>query len=135
MYAFSLIFSCLCLGQGSGHLELLILHNNDLRARMGENTNELGNSYGGFARISHIVKEARLAASQSRGPPVLYLYAGDTYTGPVWRNRLGTNLAVEFLNILRPDVAVSKITKTLQYNVLFVLIITSVITTSVKKCF
>lgn len=90
-------------------LEFIILHNNDLRARIKENRDESGYGYGGFARIARVVKEARRAAASGKAPPVLYLYAGDMYSVPVWRKPFGANLAIEFLNILQPDVAVRKI--------------------------
>lgn len=71
-------------------LDLIILHNNDMHARF-EQTDKLSANcrpdealankcYGGFARVSHVLKQYRQEA-ESGGPPVLYLNAGDTYTG------------------------------------------------------
>ncbi|XP_045521891.1 protein 5NUC-like isoform X2 [Pieris brassicae] len=96
-----------------GTFELLILHNNDMHARF-EQTSQLsgacttadrdaGKCYGGFPRVAHIVKEARKAAESGEGPPVLYLNAGDTYTGTAWFTIYKWTIAAEFLNALQPD--------------------------------
>ncbi|CAH0400813.1 unnamed protein product [Chilo suppressalis] len=93
--------------------ELLILHNNDMHARF-EQTSQLsgtcttvdrdaGKCYGGFPRVAHVVKEARKAAASGEGPPVLYLNAGDTYTGTAWFTIYKWKIAAEFLNALQPD--------------------------------
>ncbi|XP_050348019.1 uncharacterized protein LOC126771897 [Nymphalis io] len=95
------------------HFELLILHNNDMHARF-EQTSQLsgactvadreaGKCYGGFPRVAHVVKEARKAAASGEGPPVLYLNAGDTYTGTAWFTIYKWKVAAEFLNALQPD--------------------------------
>lgn len=71
-------------------LDLVILHNNDMHARF-EQTDKFSakchpdeiienKCYGGFARVSYLLKEHRKAA-ENGGPAVLYLNAGDTYTG------------------------------------------------------
>ncbi|XP_045500492.1 uncharacterized protein LOC123697961 [Colias croceus] len=96
-----------------GTFELLILHNNDMHARF-EQTSQLsgacttadrdaGKCYGGFPRVAHVVKEARKAAASGEGPPVLYLNAGDTYTGTAWFTIYKWKIAAEFLNALQPD--------------------------------
>ncbi|CAK1555864.1 unnamed protein product [Leptosia nina] len=96
-----------------GNFELLILHNNDMHARF-EQTSQLsgacttadrdaGKCYGGFPRVAHVVKEARKAAASGEGPPVLYLNAGDTYTGTAWFTIYKWKIAAEFLNALQPD--------------------------------
>ncbi|CAD0202682.1 unnamed protein product [Chrysodeixis includens] len=93
--------------------ELLILHNNDMHARF-EQTSQLsgacttadreaGKCYGGFPRVAHVVKEARRAAHTGEGPPVLYLNAGDTYTGTAWFTIYKWRIAAEFVNALQPD--------------------------------
>ncbi|KAL4718668.1 hypothetical protein ACJJTC_000397 [Scirpophaga incertulas] len=93
--------------------ELLILHNNDMHARF-EQTSQLsgtcttvdrdaGKCYGGFPRVATVVKEARKAAASGEGPPVLYLNAGDTYTGTAWFSIYKWKIAAEFLNALQPD--------------------------------
>ncbi|XP_049876221.1 uncharacterized protein LOC126373907 [Pectinophora gossypiella] len=98
---------------GDGKLELLILHNNDMHARF-EQTSQLsgactaadreaGKCYGGFPRVAHVVKEARRAAASGEGPPVLYLNAGDTYTGTAWFTIYKWKIAAEFINALQPD--------------------------------
>ncbi|XP_026495888.2 uncharacterized protein LOC113400519 [Vanessa tameamea] len=95
------------------NFELLILHNNDMHARF-EQTSQLsgactvadreaGKCYGGFPRVAHVVKEARKAAASGEGPPVLYLNAGDTYTGTAWFTIYKWKVAAEFLNALQPD--------------------------------
>ncbi|CAH2092771.1 unnamed protein product [Euphydryas editha] len=64
---------------------------------------EAGKCYGGFPRVAHVVKEARKAAASGEGPPVLYLNAGDTYTGTAWFTIYKWKVAAEFLNALQPD--------------------------------
>ncbi|CAG9788627.1 unnamed protein product [Diatraea saccharalis] len=49
------------------------------------------------------VSEARKAAASGEGPPVLYLNAGDTYTGTAWFTIYKWKIAAEFLNALQPD--------------------------------
>ncbi|XP_047991994.1 protein 5NUC-like isoform X4 [Leguminivora glycinivorella] len=95
------------------NFELLILHNNDMHARF-EQTSQLsgvcttadreaGKCYGGFPRVATVVKEARRKAASGEGPPVLYLNAGDTYTGTAWFTIYKWKIAAEFINALRPD--------------------------------
>ncbi|CAH1639079.1 unnamed protein product [Spodoptera littoralis] len=93
--------------------ELLILHNNDMHARFEQTSQqggtcttadrEAGKCYGGFPRVAHVVKEARKAAQSGEGPPVLYLNAGDTYTGTAWFTIYKWKIAAEFVNALQPD--------------------------------
>uniref|UniRef100_A0A182P8Z7 Apyrase n=1 Tax=Anopheles epiroticus TaxID=199890 RepID=A0A182P8Z7_9DIPT len=96
----------------AGDLELIILHNNDMHARF-EQTGAYSNDcqpadvasnrcYGGFARVAHKVREYR-AAEASGGLPVLYLNAGDTYTGTPWFSVYKDNITAAFLNVLKPD--------------------------------
>ncbi|XP_059057792.1 uncharacterized protein LOC131851320 [Achroia grisella] len=95
------------------NFELLILHNNDMHARF-EQTSQLsgtcttadrdaGKCYGGFPRVATVVKEARKKALTGEGPPVLYLNAGDTYTGSAWFTIYKWKIAAEFINALQPD--------------------------------
>ncbi|XP_063829407.1 protein 5NUC-like [Ostrinia nubilalis] len=95
------------------NFELLILHNNDMHARF-EQTSQLsgtctakdreaGKCYGGFPRVAYVVKQAREAAASGQGPPVLYLNAGDTYTGTAWFTIYKWKIAAEFINALQPD--------------------------------
>lgn len=93
-------------------LELIVLHNNDMHARF-EQTGAYSNDcqpsdvasnrcYGGFARVAHKVREYR-ATEASGGLPVLYLNAGDTYTGTPWFAVFKDNITAAFLNMLKPD--------------------------------
>lgn len=98
-------------------LEVLILHNNDMHSRFEQtgqystqcHPNEVaGNQcYGGFARVSTLLKKYRNAASNG-GPPVLYLNAGDTYTGTPYFSLFRHKIVSDFLNMLKPDAAVSR---------------------------
>uniref|UniRef100_A0A7G3ABF5 5'-nucleotidase n=1 Tax=Lutzomyia longipalpis TaxID=7200 RepID=A0A7G3ABF5_LUTLO len=91
-----------------GNYEIIILHNNDMHARFdqtnaGSNTcrqqEELDSKcYGGFARVSTIVKKYR-----SENNNVLFLNAGDTYTGTPWFTLYKDTIATEMMNILHPD--------------------------------
>ncbi|VVC93230.1 unnamed protein product [Leptidea sinapis] len=87
-----------------GTFELLILHNNDMHARF-EQTSQLSGACTTADRDAGkcYVKEARKAAASGQGPPVLYLNAGDTYTGTAWFTIYKWKIAAEFLNALEPD--------------------------------
>lgn len=102
--------------QSNSALDLLILHNNDMHARF-EQTDKLSSAcrpdeaiankcYGGFARVSHVLKQYRQEA-ESGGTSVLYLNAGDTYTGTPWFSIFKDRIVSEFMNILKPDAIVS----------------------------
>lgn len=99
-----------------GTFELIVLHNNDIHARF-EQTDKysaicspeevVGNKcYGGFARVSSLVKKYR-HEQELGGPSVLYLNAGDTYTGTPWFKIFKDKIVAAFLNILKPDAIVS----------------------------
>lgn len=101
---------------GKSALDLIILHNNDMHARF-EQTDVFSaqctpeeavenKCYGGFARVSYLLKEYRRKA-ETGGPTVLYLNAGDTYTGTPWFTIHKDQIVSEFLNILKPDAIVS----------------------------
>lgn len=97
-------------------LELLILHNNDMHARFEQTSKystqchpdeiEANQCYGGFARVSTLLKKYRAEANNG-GPPVLYLNAGDTYTGTPYFAEFKSKIVSDFLNMLKPDAAVS----------------------------
>lgn len=97
-------------------LDLIILHNNDMHARF-EQTDKYSSvchpdeliankCYGGFARVSEVLKDYRRKAEHG-GPSVLYLNAGDTYTGTPWFTVHKDRIVSAFLNILKPDAIVS----------------------------
>jgi 5'-nucleotidase len=101
------------------NFKLIILHNNDMHARF-EQTNAasgrckeddaLNNRcYGGFARVAHEVRRYKKKAEDGEIPPVLYLNAGDTYTGTPWFSIYKDNITAAFLNVLKPDAMVTKI--------------------------
>lgn len=58
---------------------------------------------------THVVffrlKEYRDKAAKG-GTPVLYLNAGDTYTGTPWFTLYKDTIVTEFLNLLKPDAIV-----------------------------
>lgn len=92
--------------------EFIILHNNDMHARFEQISKSSGKClkyeadlkecYGGFARTAHEVRKYRQEAKDG-GTPVLYLNAGDTYTGTPWFALFKSNITAAFLNILAPD--------------------------------
>lgn len=97
-------------------LEFIILHNNDMHSRF-EQTDTyssacspeeaVGNRcYGGFARVSTLLKKFRSEADNG-GPSVLYLNAGDTYSGTPWFTLYKDKIVTAFLNKLKPDAMVS----------------------------
>lgn len=72
-------------------LEFILLHNNDMHARFDETSfvrtycteKDIyrNKCFGGFPRIATVVKEYRNAYLNENGLPVIYVNAGDTYTG------------------------------------------------------
>lgn len=97
-------------------LNFTVLHNNDMHARFEQTDQYTSNCdpnemiankcYGGFARVSHVLKQYR-NKSESGGPAVLYLNAGDTYTGTPWFAIYKDRIVTEFMNVLKPDAIVS----------------------------
>lgn len=96
-------------------VEFIVLHNNDMHARF-EQTSQYSTAchpaeainnkcYGGFARVSALVKKYRQAADNG-GPKTLYLNAGDTYTGTPWFTVYKDRIVSAFLNALKPDAMV-----------------------------
>lgn len=97
-------------------VEFIVLHNNDMHARF-EQTSQFSTAcqpdeafhnrcYGGFARVSALVKKYRQTADNG-GPRVLFLNAGDTYTGTPWFTIYKDKIVTAFLNVLKPDAIVS----------------------------
>ncbi|GJQ84628.1 hypothetical protein Trydic_g12658 [Trypoxylus dichotomus] len=86
--------------------EMIVLHNNDMHARFEQTKDSIDGRYvGGFARVATVVRQARKDAAAGKEPPVLYLNAGDTYTGTIWFSVHRWKIAARFLNALKPDVA------------------------------
>ncbi|EDV36773.2 uncharacterized protein Dana_GF13126, isoform B [Drosophila ananassae] len=93
-------------------IEFIILHNNDMHSRFEQTNARCGNClmedarqnkcYGGFARVAHIVRKYRKEA-QAGGTPVIYLNAGDTYSGKSWFTIYKHKIVSDFLNKLSPD--------------------------------
>src|SRR5690349_18724022 len=90
-----------------GNFEMIILHNNDMHARF-EQASASGSKcgvadaannkcYGGFARVAHVVREYRANATAGEIPSVLFLNAGDTYTGTPWFALFKDEIAAKFL--------------------------------------
>ncbi|KAH8280429.1 hypothetical protein KR018_006987, partial [Drosophila ironensis] len=92
--------------------EFIILHNNDMHARFDQTSVNSGicppkdahtnKCYGGFARVAYEVRKYRKEAAAG-GTSVLYLNAGDTYTGTAWFTIFKDKIASAFLNKLQPD--------------------------------
>lgn len=101
--------------QQESALDLIILHNNDLHSRFEQTDRSSGKCsendvaakkcYGGFARISHVVKKYREEA-ENGGPAVLFLNAGDVYVGSPWF-MFKHKVCADFMNLLMPDAMVS----------------------------
>lgn len=113
---FKLVVSMPLIDDDNSMLDLILLHNNDMHARFEQTDQFSGNCkiedeqgnkcYGGFARVSHVIKKYRQEAANG-GPAVLYLNAGDTYSGTPWFNTFKYQVVSEFMNILKPDAMVS----------------------------
>lgn len=99
------------------NLKLVILHNNDIHGRFDEtgvNSDkcqkvdaENNQCFGGLARVAHVVRDFRRRSASGELPPVLFLNAGDTYTGTPWFSAYKDKIVSDFLNLLKPDVIVS----------------------------
>lgn len=110
------ILVALIVSRKENNFKVIILHNNDMHARF-EETATLGDKcskvdaksnkcYGGFARIAYKVQEFRKRASKDETPSVLFLNAGDTYTGTPWFTLYKDKISADFLNVLKPDAIV-----------------------------
>lgn len=111
-----LLISAINSSHRPSNLKFIVLHNNDMHGRF-EQTGRLSdvcrqsdaesnNCYGGFARIANVVRDYRRRAKAGEIPSVLYLNAGDTYTGTVWFALFKENISAEFMNVLKPDAMV-----------------------------
>lgn len=97
-------------------LDLIVLHNNDLHGRFDETSiirmdckpdeARQNKCFGGFARHSTIIKQHRNAYQHENGLPVLYMNAGDTYTGTPWFFLFKDRISADLMNALKPDVGV-----------------------------
>lgn len=91
-------------------LNLILLHNNDLHGHFEETCIDrqgVSKCFGGFGRISTVVKQYRSDHDRGSGPPVLFLNAGDTYTGTPWFSLFKDKIASEMMNALKFDAGVS----------------------------
>ncbi|CAL9691934.1 unnamed protein product [Knipowitschia caucasica] len=90
--------------------ELLLLHTNDVHARVEETSESSGtctrsrgrHCFGGVARRATLVRQIREAAGAA-GVPVLLLDAGDQFQGSVWFSFYKGAEAAFFMNLLRYD--------------------------------
>lgn len=97
VYFFLLIGSHqICYGD---RFELLIYHSNNIFSHFEENNSGIG----GAARALHILSKARREASERKGPPVLYLNAGDNFGGSSLYHAHKWRIVTEFTNMLKPD--------------------------------
>jgi 2',3'-cyclic-nucleotide 2'-phosphodiesterase (5'-nucleotidase family) len=113
------------------NFKLIVLHNNDMHGRFDQtgklsdvcrkNDAENNSCFGGFARIAHVVREYRRRAKDGKIPSVLYLNAGDTYTGTIWFALYKENISAEFMNILQPDAMVRLLINHLSVEIKFTL--------------
>lgn len=100
----------------NGSLKFIILHNNDLHGRFeqtgpmsnrcGQSAAERNECYGGFPRVATKVKEFRSKAKAGEIQSVIYLNAGDTYTGSPWFATFKERITADFMNLLPPDAMV-----------------------------
>lgn len=118
----SLNFAILCLLSASivesapvkSNFKLTLVHNNDMHSRFEQTgamsdrcKDDASKCYGGFARISQKLKEIKKRSKDGEIANVLFLNAGDVYVGSPLFNIYKENISAEFMNALKPDVAVS----------------------------
>lgn len=103
------MYSVLC------DIQFVVLHTNDMHGRFEETERNSGTCkesnrgktcVGGFARLSYEVSRIRNCTAGS-GKEVLFVNAGDTYTGTSWFTLFKSNITIEFMNALHFDVMVS----------------------------
>lgn len=100
----------LALSGVSSGWDLVLLHTNDVHARVEEtsvNSGKCGGSgscFGGVARRATAIQRVR-----SSEPHVLLLDAGDQFQGTVWFNVFKGAEAARFMNRLRYDVMVRRL--------------------------
>lgn len=88
--------------------ELVLLHTNDVHARVVETSvhagacSKVGQCFGGVARRATAVRRLRQQGAQ-RGAAVLLLDAGDQFQGSVWFNFYKGREAAHFMNRLQYD--------------------------------
>lgn len=95
------------------NFDLTVLHNNDMHGRFEQtdvNTNTCTNDliqknlcFGGFARTAYLIQKFR----EEKDNPVVYLNAGDTFTGTTWFQVFREMISSDFLNYLKPEAIVS----------------------------
>lgn len=104
-----LFYSALC------DFNVVVLHTNDMHGRFEETEKNYGTCklknrnkkcVGGFARLAHEIRNFR--RFHKEGQEVLFLNAGDTYTGTIWYSVHRSKICTEFINLLEPDVIVSR---------------------------
>lgn len=81
------------------NFQLIILHNNDMHGRF-----EQENGWGGFARTAEYIITKRAEALEGKIPPVLFLNAGDIFTGTIWFSVHRWKIAAAFIRTLNPEV-------------------------------
>jgi 5'-nucleotidase len=79
---------------------------NAMSSRCREEDAKANKCYGGIARTAHVVRDFRRRAEAGEIPRVLYLNAGDTYTGTPWFALYKDNITASFLELLKPDAIV-----------------------------
>jgi len=92
-----LVLGLTALGFGQRPIELTILHNNDLHSHV-ESTIIQKKPYGGFARISSLVKSYR-----NKEKNLLLLNSGDTFQGTLYFNVYEGLAEVAWMNQIRYD--------------------------------
>ncbi|GJQ76955.1 hypothetical protein Trydic_g15151 [Trypoxylus dichotomus] len=94
------LFATLLSSSLSENFRLIILHNHDMHSRFPKQKG----GWGGFPRTAHYINERRKEAAEDKSPPVIYLNAGDTFTGSIWFSVHRWVIAAAFMKALRPDV-------------------------------
>nr|XP_022910385.1 protein 5NUC-like isoform X1 [Onthophagus taurus]XP_022910386.1 protein 5NUC-like isoform X1 [Onthophagus taurus]XP_022910387.1 protein 5NUC-like isoform X1 [Onthophagus taurus]XP_022910390.1 protein 5NUC-like isoform X1 [Onthophagus taurus]XP_022910391.1 protein 5NUC-like isoform X1 [Onthophagus taurus] len=88
----------------SGDLDLVIFHTSDAHARYEARLDSItGKYFGGVARVAYTIKAARKKYKEGDGPPILYLEAGNMFTGSIWFLVHSYEGVAKILNELQPD--------------------------------
>ncbi|XP_071052106.1 snake venom 5'-nucleotidase-like [Onthophagus taurus] len=76
---------------------LTILHSNDIHGNFAGDDD----GFGGIPKTLHLVTQIKSTSTEDN--PIIYLNAGDIFTGTIWYSIHRTNIAADFVKLMRAD--------------------------------
>lgn len=83
----------------SYHFDLMILHSNNVNSRFQERSDKTG----GAGKVLYLLNKLRREAEEGKGPPVLYLNAGDNFSPTPIYTMNQWDVIADYLNLLKTD--------------------------------